>query len=869
MAKAEKKPKILLLLDTHALIHRAYHAIPKFKSKNGEPTGALYGLSTMVLRAIKDFKPDYIVAAYDLPGPTFRHAVYEEYKGKRHEIDEELIHQLGSSHDVIRAFGISALSAQSFEADDILGTLVEQTKKEKNLRVIIVSGDADTFQLVDGDRVVVYTMRKGVEDTVIYNEAKVNERFGFGPVLFPDYKGLRGDTSDNIVGVRGIGEKTAGELIKYFGSLEKMYQAISKKSFKPPAFLKERILELLKTHREDAFFSKTLATIRRDVPISFHLPKESYRLPHQTLHAIFEELGFNSLIKRLEPEQASLLGSDKNILSLKQSSTITIRAANGNEKEFWSDLQNADTIALFENENKVFIKGKKNVWQGEQSIWSAKKEWNKLLKKDFTLWDAKSFLKHGLNPTSFFDCRIAAWIAESTIKDPTPEHLSLRFLGKEIVDEGEFVAALFDIRNAVEKKLGERSLTSVWEDIELPLIDILASMEERGITIDRAFLERTKKDLTKKRAALEKQIYSLANTSFNINSPQQVGEILFEKLTIGGGGAGGKIKKTATGKMSTRESELVKLKDRHPVVSQILDYRELSKILTTYVEPLLELSQEDGKIHTTFNQTGTVTGRLSSDSPNLQNIPIRSDVGAQIRGAFVASPGYVLAAFDYSQIELRILASLARDEKMIEAFRKGLDIHALTASEINNVALSGVTPAMRMRAKTINFGIVYGMGVRQLAQSTGMTQQEATKFYEEYFHDFPKIQGYKESIKRSVRTSGFVETLFGRKRFFDLSKIIGDHFLESEMERMAVNAIIQGTDADIMKRAMIAIDREILRENAQPILQIHDEMIYEIPKEKAKDIVPKIQKIMESVAKLAVPLKVDTKVGERWGSMVK
>ena len=492
----------------------------------------------------------------------------------------------------------------------------------------------------------------------------------------------------------------------------------------------------------------------------------------------------------------------------------------------------------------------------------SKKEWLEISKnKTLISPDIKAIMKflkkRGLpEPKSFFDFSVAAWVAESTVKS------------QELPEISRSPQIYAELKNLVKAKQVEKILY----EIEFPLIPILAEMELEGIAVDKEFLKDYKKETMSKLGELRDKIFKFAGREFNPNSPAQLGEILSFLGVLEG-----KIKKTKTGRISTKESELLKLKDKSPLISLILEFRELNKLLTTYINPISELSfVGDGKIHTTFKQTGTVTGRLSSEEPNLQNIPIRSDFGARIRDAFVASPGFTFAAFDYSQIELRILAAASNDKKMIEAFKKGIDIHKFTAANINNISMDKVTPKMRSRAKTINFGIVYGMGVRQLAQSTGMNLAEAQEFYKKYFDDFPEIRGYMEKIKKDVRRVGYAETLLGRKRFFDPEAIRGDKFLESQMDRMAVNAVIQGTDADIVKSAMIKVHKTMDlpagkagSQKIRPILQIHDELLYEIADDIIKEVAPQIRHIMENVYKLAVPLSVDIKIGKRWGSLKK
>lgn len=824
--------KTLLLIDSHALIHRAYHALPPFTSPKGEPTGALYGFSSMMLRALNDFKPDYVAAAFDLPGKTFRHEAYEEYKAKRPETEDNLIKQLKKLPELAEAFGIYCLSSPGFEADDVLGSIVEKTKKEKDLKIIIMSGDMDILQLVDDEKIVVYAMKRGVNDTVTYNEKKVLERYGFAPKLVPDFKGLKGDPSDNIVGVRGIGEKTATDLIKKFGSLENLYKHLkgpAKAKALASKELKDRTANLLLEHEEDAFFSKTLATIRKDAPIEFNLEKSKFKLDSQKLESMFLELGFNSLIKRISGE-------------ISNSSPLPpplILRGGGEERE--SNLSFLGGGVMIGDNNLSFVL----VRNGEIF---GKPDFNKKIVSN----DIKNLIKISKKtPKDFFDLSVANWVSDS-------EKRNLN-LPEDSEDALKFLPNLYQ---KILSQIKERDVEKIVYEIEFPLIPILAEMETMGIGLDEKFLTKFKKEIFQKISKIEEKIHKSAGSEFNINSPSQVGEIL-SNLGIAGRA------RTSTGKISTKESELLKLKDKHPIINLILEHRELSKLFGTYIIPLLEFAQAEGRVHTTLNQTGTVTGRLSSDSPNLQNIPIRSDVGIKIRNAFVASKGFTLASFDYSQIELKILAVLAGDEKMIEAFKKGLDIHAMVAAEINNVAQDKVTSQMRSRAKTINFGIVFGMGVRKLAQGTGMSQGEAQKFYDEYFNDFPKVKSYIDKIKKEAKKNGYVITLMGRKRFFDLERIKYDRFLESEMERMAFNAVIQGTDADIVKKAMVEISRRFKSNEVRPVLQIHDELLYEIRDDILKTRILEIKKVMESVVDFPIPPTVEAKFGKIWGALKK
>ncbi len=778
--------KTLVLLDVHAILHRAYHALPDFSSKSGEPTGALYGLSAFLIKIVREISPDYIVACYDLPEPTFRHEVYDDYKAGRAKTDEELVHQLNRSKDVFAAFGIPMYEHAGFEADDLLGTIALQTKKKKGIRTMIASGDMDTLQLVDGDAVVVYTLKKGINDTIIYNEKAVEERFGFSPTLLPDYKGLRGDPSDNIIGIKGVGEKTATTLIQEFGSLEDMYKALAKKGgeelFEKKG-IKPRIINLLKEGEEEAFFSKTLGTIRVDAPITFSLPEKSWKdsVDVERVLALFSELDFNALRKRF---------------------TETVLGEAPEEEEVVEEkVQDIDTGEL------------------EKAA-------------------------------------IALWVVNSDKTTPDLEDI------QEFTGEDDFKKAV----TVLHKGLKEGKLESVYRDIELPLIPILAKAQEKGIIVDVALLKNLSTDYHKKLSVLEKSIWKQAGEEFNIKSSKQLGEVLFDHMGISTKG----LKKTAGGARSTKESELLKLKDENPIVADILSYRELQKLLSTYIDSIPELVAEDGRLHSTLNQTGTTTGRMSSVNPNMQNIPSREGAGEAIRSAFVAPKGYSLLAFDYSQIEMRLLAALSGDELMIEAFKSGQDIHEAVASHVFGVEGSEVTKDMRRKAKAINFGIMYGMGVNALKVGLGGTLAEAKEFYANYFNRFPTIEGYLESIKAGARKNGYTETVFGRRRYFEGMKS-SLPFIRAQAERMALNAPLQGTAADIIKIAMKKADTALrdagIIEDAELLLQIHDELIYEVKKSELEKAAKVVKEAMEDFPEISVPLTVCVSSGSNWGNL--
>src|SRR3989344_662776 len=626
---AETNRKILVLLDAHAILHRAFHALPDFTSPKGEPTGALYGFTAFLIKVIRELKPDYIAAAYDLPKPTFRHIVYEDYKAGRAKMDDSLAKQINRSHDILKAFNVPIYSAEGFEADDVLGTIVDKIKNlpaGKQVKIIVASGDMDTLQLVKDDDVVVYTLRKGINETIVYDEKAVIERYGFGPERIVDYKALKGDPSDNIIGVKGIGEKSATELIKKYGGIENIFTKL--KEGKVEA--KPRIIELLKGGEEEAQFSKTLAEIRRDAPINFSLEKVSWKdgFEKGNVKPVFNEFGFRSLLDRMNGEK-----QDK-------------------------------------NENKKEAKEEKTEEKKEAKI------------------------------------------------------------GATVPDQ---------LMNKVEK----------------PLEKILVEMENRGVRLNADYLKKLSEEKHKELNILEKNIWKLAGGEFNINSPKQVGEVLFVKLGLGGV----KPKKTATGAYSTNVAQLMKLKGTHPIVDEIMEHREISKLVSTYIDALPKLADKENRLHTRFDSFGAATGRLSSQNPNLQNIPKKTERGREVRRAFVADRDYKLIDFDYSQIDLRAAAILSGDKNLIEIFQKGGDAHASAAVKVFSVKPEEVTAEMRRKIKVINFGVLYGMGINALRQNLGGTREEAQKFYDEYFKNFSGLKDYIEKTKKFARENGWTETL--------------------------------------------------------------------------------------------------------------
>lgn len=788
----KKKNKRLILLDAHAILHRAYHALPDFAAPNGEPTGALYGVVTMVLKIVEDFNPDYIVACFDLPEPTYRHDAFDGYKAKREKTDDTLVSQIIRSRDIFAAFGIPIYEMVGFEADDLLGTISHQTKSMKDLDVIIASGDMDTMQCVDGKRVQVYTLKKGIKDTILYDEKAVKERFGFPPKLVPDYKGLRGDTSDNIPGIVGIGEKTGTDLIMNFGDIDSIYKKLKKNEQQfLDAGIKPRIINLLKEGEEEARFSKMLATIRTDVPVEFTLPVTSWRdgADPDKIVTLFTELGFRTLGNRV-----------RTALDLAPEAVVSTAAPTVGEAEI-------------------------------------------------------------------HEACLMLWLLESERTNATYE---------DIIDYGRTYFSTGDFK-AIKERLWEQvsadeGLKYVYEKIEQPLLEVIPVVNATGIKLDVDYLKTLAVKMHKELDGLREKIYACAGTEFNINSPKQLGEVLFDALGL----KPKNQKKTAGGQRSTKESELEKLRDEHEIIPALLRYRELQKLVSTYVDTLPLQVSEDGRIRTTFLQTGTTTGRMGSKDPNLQNIPVKTEESKAIRRAFVADTGYTMVGIDYSQIELRIAAIMSHDSKMLDIFNRGEDVHTGVAVRVFGVNADEVTSEMRRKAKVINFGILYGMGVNALRTNLGpeTSREEAQSFLNAYFNTFTRLAEYLEETKQEARDYGFTKTLFGRRRHFPGIKSNAP-FIKAQAERMAINAPIQGTAADVVRIAMNRVYQYLKTENKlndiKILLQVHDELVFEIKDELVKEEVPKLVALMEGVLAdretYGVPIKVDVAVGPNWADL--
>jgi DNA polymerase-1 len=896
MKKEQEKNQKIVLLDGNAIIHRSFHALPPFTTKKGELVNAVYGFSSTLLAVIDKFKPEYIVATFDLKGPTFRHEQFEDYKATRVKAPDELYSQIERVKEVVKTFNIPIYEKEGFEADDMIGTIAKKINEGGEVpETIIVTGDMDTLQLVN-DKTKVYTMSRGLSKAILYDETAVSARYGgLKPEQLKDYKGLRGDASDNIPGVKGIGEKGAINLLKEYVSLEGVYKNI--------ANIKGSLKDKLEKDKMLAFTSKELGTIKVDVPFEFKLEEcKTHDFDRQKLINLFRELGFYSLIKRLQGDDKGLTNNDRpqNNKTKPGVKDFKYQILNKNEiDDFIKELKKEKEFALSIGGGEIAFSWKAgraySLAFNEENIEKLKTiledenikkiGWN--LKNDYKKLKEREVVLRGI----FFDVMLADYLLRSGEKIEL-ERLIIAELGEEFKDSGSGqISLLGSSREEEAQKLSQKAdylwklkgilegkistvaeeqkkyskiknLTKVFSDIEMPLAEILAEMEINGIKINEIIFRGISEKIGIQVENLEKKIQELAGKSFNVNSTQQLATVLFEDLKISTEG----IKKNKTG-FSTAAPELEKLKDVHPIIKKIESYRELFKLKTTYLENIPLLVSKDGRIHTTFKQEVTATGRLSSENPNLQNIPIKSELGKVIRTAFEAEEGNVFVSADYSQIDLRVMAHMSGDKKMREAFWAGEDIHLKTAAEVNKVTLSKVTQKMRREAKALNFGIIYGMGSFGFAQSADISRAEAKRFIDEYMENFAQVAEFIKKTKESARKKEFVETETGRRRY--LAEINSPNFMvQAGAERMAINMPIQGLAADIMKLAMIKVYENFRNDkDIKMILQIHDEIILEVKEEKAQAVTEKTKEIMEQVYQLNVPLTVDVKVGRNWGEL--
>ncbi len=922
------KPK-LVLIDGHSLAYRAFFALPPdLKTRSGEVTNAVYGFVSTLLAVWRDEKPDYIAVAFDV-GKTFRDEMYADYKATRAKMPDELAPQLDRIQQVVKAFKLPVVTAEGFEADDILGTLATRAARD-GLQTLIITGDTDAFQLIGPDVRVLTSQRKW-SDTKIYDEAAVRERYGLEPHQLIDYKALVGDTSDNVPGVKGVGEKTATQLLQQFGSVEEIYQHLDDITAK-------RARTSLEAGHTSAVLSKKLVTIKTDVPLKVQWDEcRTAAFDRDQVAQLFRALEFRTLIERLPggsarsdaAQQMPLFGEGKTPAARSRVTEIKVAASQVTQTTVVNDEQALDeladtlgkaqviafdtettstdpmkaklvglSLAVHEGQGWYIPVGHAGADQlplkrviaairpGLESGRITKVGHN--AKYDMAVLARQGVSVQGLN----FDTMIAEFLIE-----PGSRTLGLKSLAwsrlevemtqiEDLIGKGKkqitmdqvpveqvapYAAADADVslrlRARQEPELHEKGLWKLFAEVEMPLLPVLMDMEMTGVLIDVPYLHKMSGTLTQRLNDLEREIYTLVGHDFNINSTLQLADVLFGKLGLKASGR----RKTSTGKESTAVDVLESLRGQHPVIELILEQRQLAKLKSTYIDALPELvSGETGRVHTSFNQAGAVTGRVSSSEPNLQNIPIRTDLGRQVRRAFIASPGHVLMSADYSQVELRILAHLCGDPGLRDAFARSEDIHATTAAAIFGVPLAQVTSNQRRIAKAVNFGLAYGQGAYGLAQATGLANADAQKFIDAYFARFAHVRQYIEETKRKASTLGYVETVMGRRRYFPIlqskDRDARTQIARRAAERECINMPVQGSAADIMKVAMLRVQSGLKSRmsKVKMTLQVHDELVLEVPEREVKQATQLVREAMEGAFPMAVPLKVDVKTGKDW-----
>ncbi len=913
--EAMKKTHIFLIVDGHALLHRAWHAIPPLITKNGITVNAAYGFISILLKTLKELKPAYVAITFDPPGGSFRHEKFPAYKAHREKQPDELYAQIPIIKEIITAFGFPFFEVSGFEADDVIGTISKKLKAYYGMETIILTGDMDTLQLIDKTTKVL-TPKKTLSETSLYDEEAVFARYGLKPDQLIDFKALRGDPSDNIPGVSGIGEKTAEELIKQFSTLENLYKNREKITLRGT----RRVKELLEKHKKEAFLSKELVTILRDVPLKFYYEScqiESF--DRKKITDIFSQYEFTSLLKRLDDilpnAQPNLFSQDEkkvprnphyHLVADKKSFDVFFKQLS-KEKIFAFDSESTG-LDLFSDhiiglsfcwaeesyyvqlnipEGKYFLEKLQKIFEDPQYKkvgQNIKFDWHMLKGTNISVENlyadtmVASYLLnpgtrgHGLDNLAFVEFGHEMIHIEELIgkgkNQISMDQVNIEKVYPYAAEDADYTWKLWEI---FKPRLKDQNIEKLFYEIEMPLVEVLGFMEQAGVAIDVSFLESMNREIEKEIEKVTREIHKMAGYPFNIASPQQLGEVLFEKL-----GLSSKDIKKGKMSISTAEAELEKLRGTHPIIEHILSSRELLKLKNTYLDALPRLVHPITKrVHTSFNQTIASTGRLSSSHPNLQNIPIRTELGRKIRKAFIAEEGYTLLSADYSQIELRIVAALSNDAKMIGIFQRGEDIHRATAAEINGVSLEMVTPEMRYAAKEINFGVLYGMGAYGLSRRARISHEEAKKFINTYFEKFEGVRKFLDATIESAKEKGYVETLFGRKRLIPEIHS-GVYQIRAAAERMAVNMPVQGTAADLMKIAMNKIHARLKKEyskdyqkNIKMILQVHDELVFEIKNSLLPKISKLVKKEMEEVAKLGVPIIAELKIGPNWSEMEK
>ena len=850
----------LMILDGNSIINRAYFGVHPLNAPDGTPTNAVFGFLNIFSKLMTELSPEAVCVTFDLKAPTFRHKACDFYKAQRKPTPEDLVIQIELMKDLLDKMGIRHYEAEGYEADDILGT-VGRICAEKGWECIVVTGDKDSLQLVN-DRVSVCNIktRMGKTETILYTPEVFFEEYGFPPAGIVDLKALMGDTSDNIPGVPGIGEKTAMSLVQSYGTLENIYKDLAALD------IKDGVRKKLAEGRESAEQSYWLATILRDVPVSFAPEENLWNNDFRPgLYELLARLGFRKYIEKWnvhpsESTEKSTEAASSEILPFEQ---VTVTAENA--EQLAEALENAELIAVAAGEaldslsvcdgKKVYTADRLSCFLAYDGLLNAVFAPERKIIAHNCKELIRQLMEQGAYSCSFvFDTALAAYLISSTDSDYQPEDLSQRYLGKSFSG----AEACFRLKEPLENELEKLGMTELFRSVEMPLCEVLASMEIAGMYVDKKALADFGGELSVKIEDLKKSIWDLAGDEFNINSPKQLGEILFDKLLLPYG------KKTKTG-WSTNAEVLEKLRSKHPIVDRILEYRELTKLKSTYTDGLQKVIAPDGRIHTNFQMTVTATGRLSSTEPNLQNIPVRKQLGAEIRKMFIAEKGNVLVDADYSQIELRLLSHISEDEAMQQAFLSGEDFHTVTAASVFGVPVSEVTPAMRSGAKAVNFGIIYGISAFSLSQDIGVTTKEAQAYIDAYLSRFRGVQNYRKTVVENARENGYVSTVYGRRR--DLPELKNSNFnVRSFGERVALNMPIQGTAADIIKLAMISVYHALKKEGLKGrlILQVHDELIVECPEDEKERVGEIVRNCMENVAALSVPLAVDVNSGRSW-----
>lgn len=846
--------KKLMILDGNSVVNRAFYGVRPLNAPDGTPTNAVYGFLAILQKLFEGEAPDSLCVAFDLPAPTFRHEMYEGYKAQRKPMPEELAVQMPLLKETLDAMHIRRLEAAGWEADDVLGA-VSAICEKSGWACEIVTGDKDSFQLITETTSVLHVKsRMGQTETILYDRARFEEEYGFAPPLMVDLKALMGDASDNIPGVPGIGEKTALDLVRRYGRVADIYAGLDSLD------IKDSVRKKLAAGRESAEMSYTLATISREAPVELKPEDASWSRDFgPELYAVLDRLGFRRFIEKwgLAPAPEAVQETESRAMPelsalTAQEAEARIRAAETLGLALPGD--DLDSLSLCDGE-AIFTLN----W-GELG-----EDYNRLLRLVFSPEVKKSAhgvkdlmglaLAEGLGTEGFvFDTELAAYVLDPTESGYDLGKLTKRYLGAELPE----ARAALELMAPMRAKLAENGAEKLYFDIELPLCQVLAEMERAGFLVDRKALADFGESLTAGIDALQRGIWELAGHEFNINSPKQLGEVLFDELMLPAG------KKTKTG-WSTNADILEKLIGKHPIIGDILEYRMLTKLKSTYADGLLKVISADGRIHTNFRMTVTATGRLSSTEPNLQNIPVRRELGAQIRRMFVAAPGCVLVDADYSQIELRLLAHISGDETMQNAFKSGEDIHAVTASQVFGLPLAEVTPAQRSSAKAVNFGIVYGISAFSLAQDIKVSPAEARAYIDAYMQKYHGVREYMDRVIAEAKERGYVETLFGRRR--PVPELKASNFnTRSFGERVARNMPIQGTAADIIKLAMVNVRRRLRAEGleARLILQVHDELIAECPEREAERVTALLEEEMERAVTLSVPLTAEAHSGHSW-----